>query len=424
MKDRVAIRVGVMSFLSILLIAALLLWKSGLFLSLKGYELRAVFPSINGLILGADVRYRGVKVGRVTKIEPSPEHITVTFWVADDIKVPIGSKIKVFFDGLIGEKFLNILPNAAQSTYLKPGEQLSGISSSGLAEFIEIGAENLQSTQHILNHYDTLLTSDEVTNRLLNTLKAIEEMAISLSLVSQELAVLSSRSSPELGQTVSNLLALSKTLKQSSDSLLLDGKLVGQIRSISSSFESSSAGIETMVNRLNRLVSSENIDDMNQAIQGVSGVAGAMRGATGWLHSVSQSRLSAKLDAAPISSVATGAHYLAVLDWGGRRQFIRGGMMGATSEGSSGVVAQLGQRWGRHLATRVGYVQSKMGGGVDWDVTDGLQLSLDVYDPDMIKTDVRGRWGMNRNTDLLLTYRKAKNDQDYGVGLGVSFKME
>jgi len=419
MKDRVAIRVGVMSFISILLLVGLLIWKSGLFLSLNGYELVGVFPSINGLIQGADVRYRGVKVGKVVAITPSPANIEVRFWVQDGINVPKGSVVKVFFDGLIGEKFLNIIPKSTEKTMLTEGDRVQGISASGLAEFIELGADNLKSTQHILNHYDQLLTSQEVSNSLLNTIKAIEEMAIALSQTAHQLGMVSHRSGDEVSQMISQLLAVSKTMRQSGDALAGDGQWVAQLRSMTGAMASSAQGIQTMVNRMNGVVTTDNAQRMNQVLLDVSSLTGSLNGASRWL---SNSRIQGRLEAAPVSTVANGAHYTAAVDWGGRHRFVRGGVMGVPNQQGS-LVAQLGYHVDPQWDLRAGYIQSKAGAGVDWKPSRALEVSLDVYDPDAVKADLRGRWALTNATDLMVSLRRAAADQDYGVGMGVSFKM-
>ena len=98
------VKVGFVSFLMLSMIGALMMWQSTLLMRASGYELKGEFQNINGLLNGAEVRYRGFKVGRVSKVSPGPKKILVSFYVKDDIEVPQGSELRVIFDGLIGEK--------------------------------------------------------------------------------------------------------------------------------------------------------------------------------------------------------------------------------------------------------------------------------------------------------------------------------
>ena len=110
-NPKTAAKVGIFSFFVLLLIAFLIVWQSSIFLRASGNNFTGVFEGINGLLEGAPVRYRGFKVGYVAKIIPEIEDIKVEFWVNSDLKIPEGSTLKIAFDGLIGEKYLEIVAN-------------------------------------------------------------------------------------------------------------------------------------------------------------------------------------------------------------------------------------------------------------------------------------------------------------------------
>lgn len=88
----------------------------------QGTELRASFDHIDGLTIGSDVRIAGVKVGRVTgeRIDPSRFLATVAFTVGDGITLPTDSSASIVSEGLLGGKYLAIVPGGSD-TMLKPG---------------------------------------------------------------------------------------------------------------------------------------------------------------------------------------------------------------------------------------------------------------------------------------------------------------
>ena len=92
-------------------IVSLVLWKNSVFTRVKSYELIGEFEAINGLLENAIVKYRGYPIGRVTKIAPYQKNIQVHFFVQEDYKIPKGSTVKIIFDGLVGEKYMEIIPN-------------------------------------------------------------------------------------------------------------------------------------------------------------------------------------------------------------------------------------------------------------------------------------------------------------------------
>ncbi len=77
-----------------------------------GYTLNARFDRIDGLAVGSDVRVAGVKVGAVTEthIDPKTYQAVVAFAVRDSIKVPNDSSAQVTSDGLLGGRFLSLVP--------------------------------------------------------------------------------------------------------------------------------------------------------------------------------------------------------------------------------------------------------------------------------------------------------------------------
>ena len=77
-----------------------------------GYTLNARFDRIDGLAIGSDVRVAGVKVGTITEtqIDPKTYQALVTFDVRQSIKVPRDSSAQVTSDGLLGGRFLSLVP--------------------------------------------------------------------------------------------------------------------------------------------------------------------------------------------------------------------------------------------------------------------------------------------------------------------------
>ena len=93
LSNRSALVVGLISFAMVIAISILLIWKSGIALRVKGVEYVARMESIGGLLNGAEVRYRGLKVGRITKISPNPEDIRAFFRIKQGIEIPLDSNI-------------------------------------------------------------------------------------------------------------------------------------------------------------------------------------------------------------------------------------------------------------------------------------------------------------------------------------------
>ncbi len=74
-----------------------------------GYTVRSVFPSVDGLRVGADVRVNGVSVGSVRAIElDGDERPVVAFSVERGLDIPSDSQAAIRSDGLLGGAFLDL----------------------------------------------------------------------------------------------------------------------------------------------------------------------------------------------------------------------------------------------------------------------------------------------------------------------------
>ena len=92
----------------------------------SGYDLLAKFDRVDGLVVGADVRVSGIKVGAVTAqdIDPTNYQAVVTLTVRDDVKLPRDSSAEIIGDGLLGGKYVQITPGGDEAM-LKAGGVIS-----------------------------------------------------------------------------------------------------------------------------------------------------------------------------------------------------------------------------------------------------------------------------------------------------------
>jgi phospholipid/cholesterol/gamma-HCH transport system substrate-binding protein len=78
----------------------------------SGYELIARFDRVDGLQRGSDVRIGGIKVGTVIDqtLDPATYRAQVRFTMREDVEVPTDSSVSVAMDGLLGGKYLSLVP--------------------------------------------------------------------------------------------------------------------------------------------------------------------------------------------------------------------------------------------------------------------------------------------------------------------------
>lgn len=95
------------------------------------YTLNARFDRVDGLQVGSDVRISGIKVGKIIRqtIDPATFMAIVTFSLDDALKLPADSSAEIIGDGLLGSKFLALVPGSDSEMY-KEGDTITYTQSS------------------------------------------------------------------------------------------------------------------------------------------------------------------------------------------------------------------------------------------------------------------------------------------------------
>lgn len=77
-----------------------------------GYEITAQFSSVGGLDVGSDVRINGIKVGTVAgyNLDPVTFNAVVHLTILPDIKLPVDTAATIASEGLLGGKFIKLIP--------------------------------------------------------------------------------------------------------------------------------------------------------------------------------------------------------------------------------------------------------------------------------------------------------------------------
>ncbi|AVR46239.1 MCE family protein [Christiangramia fulva] len=122
------------------------------------------FENINGLQIGNNVRYSGINVGNVKKIEMLGERRILVEMMIDESTGKFIQKdaiASIGSDGLVGSMVLNIVPGNLNPAPVKSGDTI--------ASYSRIGADDMLSTLNVTNENAALLTSDllKITNKIL-----------------------------------------------------------------------------------------------------------------------------------------------------------------------------------------------------------------------------------------------------------------
>jgi phospholipid/cholesterol/gamma-HCH transport system substrate-binding protein len=100
------------------------------------YIIKARFDNITGLKEGSAVEIAGVPVGKVSKIYLDNNDAFVELFIEPDVRIQDDSIASIRTQGIIGDKYIKILPGGADEYIKSEGEILETESSIDLEELV------------------------------------------------------------------------------------------------------------------------------------------------------------------------------------------------------------------------------------------------------------------------------------------------
>ncbi len=419
-----SLKVGIITTLLITAIGVLILWKSDLKFRANGYKLIGSFENVAGLLKGADVRYRGYPVGRVSTIHPYPKHITVEFWVDRDVDIPEGSLAKIQFDGLVGENFLGIQPNEATHIFLKHNDTIQGDTGSDLANFLDLGSKNLVQTEAILTILRNLIGSDQNTTAFNNIISSVDTIATQLNEVVTKIN--NTNNTDSFTIIMRNMESLTKRLDRVSKAILDDGDFAGKSSKIMSDFADISAGLKSITDG----TTPQDIKSMISNLQSLSNRLNQLfpdkKGEGSNVLSTVSSIKVKTLASIRYSSPDKNTYYDANLGFNGGKYFFNMGF--GNREGINQFLHfQQGIKFNKYIATRIGLFYQKTGLAFDLYPNARTNLSVEIYESlseraEDFEVDLVARYKLRKDLDFIMGLRKNQSNRQFNnVDTGMSY---
>jgi len=132
-KTKLELKVGIFVFIGMVILVIFILSIGGFKTWSSGYRINVNFNFVNGVKVGAPVRFAGVDVGEVKKIklefvpQESRSNVCLMIWVRDVIKIPADSTVWVNTLGLLGEKYVEIIPGKDYAHPVKENGFMTGV---------------------------------------------------------------------------------------------------------------------------------------------------------------------------------------------------------------------------------------------------------------------------------------------------------
>jgi phospholipid/cholesterol/gamma-HCH transport system substrate-binding protein len=171
-KGRAETLVGIFLFTGLAILGVLVVTFGRMGTALKApYQLTVLFSNVGGLASGADVMLAGAKVGFIAgdpKLVGESYRVAVRLKIQQEVKIPRNSRFSVGSANLLGDKYIEILPNAEMdpNDVLQPGDIIEGSRSGGFEELAARGGEVMDQLSASLKSIQALTTT--INQKLLN----------------------------------------------------------------------------------------------------------------------------------------------------------------------------------------------------------------------------------------------------------------
>lgn len=185
------LKVGIFVFIGLVILTWFVLWIGDFKIIKHGYHVRVSFGFANGVKVGAPLRLAGVDVGEVKEIKLTHDGsgkntVYLTTWLDSDIQIPRDSRAWVNTLGLLGEKYLEIIPGKDYKNVMKENDCLLGEDPISVQEVTDLAKDvvlqakdTLSSLQSVLNNMDGVLEGKGTLGKFLTDEKLytdLEEM--------------------------------------------------------------------------------------------------------------------------------------------------------------------------------------------------------------------------------------------------------
>ena len=392
-------------------------------------EVSARFPSVAGLDRKAAVRIAGVRIGKVETIDLDGSEAVLQLSLDPNVRLHEGAWAQITSLGMLGDKYVEIIPGDATAPLLRSGAELGGTTSPSFDDVMRVATEIGEDVK-------------EVTEALRGSIGgpqgevAIEEIVANIRDLTASLKILIAENQANVNATTENFKEFSATLRTEMPRITeklntladqLNGVVgenredlnasMGNIRELTAKLQVSAENLNQITGKIasgegsiGKLVNDETtVDNLNQTLDSIEGgidtlnetmgryrryqLEVALRGEA--LPSTDQSRLAFGFDLwttenrffrlegvdMPYGRVRTDTQYVTTTYPDGSQESYLEEKIKTSDK--IGINAQVGYRVFPNTIVRAGLIESSGGVGIDHSFKLGkrpMSLIFEAYD--------------------------------------------
>lgn len=409
------VKVGIFTIVGFALIFAMAVFIGKIDLGgVRGDAFSIFFTSADGIAVGNQVRYAGIRAGRVESLELLPSGIQVVVRLEPGVKVPEGSVVLLGTEGIMGARYVGIQPPAnPNGKFLKPGTLINGYAPPNIDDMMASLTGLLGQVEDVVKNVNAIAGAPETQESLKLAIVNLGLMSENLRLASENLNHLSQASGGDIQAIVRNMRIASDEMRLIMTNISEDGKAGEDVRQILKDMQS-------IVGRMDRIT---------ESVEGLATDPQTIHDLKTTLHNASQaSERVNRILGGGSGTRSTSEQPGERKSSGGKRKFFQGGVdftyspdesdwrgdanvtigghkfvrIGAQDIGEDNHVEFQAGVWRGPVAFRAGVFESKLGAGIDWQPHKRVKFSADAYDPNDFKYRLRSEFGLTKDNSTAL----------------------
>ena len=417
-------KVGIFTVIGLVLLTAIVLYLSGFNPAKEDdYSFDITFNQVTGLKPGAGVSYAGIAVGRVQAIEAYKDKAKVTVEIRGGTQIAKDSLFTINSDGLMGEKFISIMPPQHPSgVYLAGGESVQGVDEKGLDYLLAQAGTTLVDVQELIKSMNTILGNKNVQNSLVQTAVNLNELTGNMNELMRVMSNLAVNNQQDIDKMIRNLSAMTASMASAADEIdsMLndfsgDGQTAENMKTAIANLAATSQSIQKMAANMEPVIADPATAQKLQNI--IDNASDISTRADTMMNKVSNIKVKTGVDALYSGGESDWAVNADVRVYSNPNSFL---LIGADDIGGddSGTNLQVGTGNGTFTG-RGGLIDDKVGVGIDFKTSDKTQFSVDAYDPDDLRVKLRGQYELADDTYLIGQIKDVNDSDDRAAYLGL-----
>ena len=394
------------------------------------YILYAGFRQVIGLEPQATVRLSGVPIGTVKNIANDGGGVTVTMDVKPNVKIPKNSKVTIASSGVMGEKFVNILPAADNGNYLENGDYLFGVDEMGMDSMFE-------SLNKVMDRVETLLISANEIVGDKTFQKSVVDMSQNMKQASEHmnglmasLERISTGNEGNVNQIMEQMNSILRGMNATManvehmttnlDKFAGDPQTVADLKTTLTNISNTSKNIANMAENMNKVAGDPKVaEDMKATISNARSLterADKMLGKVqGKMDKVSKIDVTPSVDVLYSGSASNWNTNFNLNVTSGKTSLD----VGAEDIGDhTKFNAQVGKRF-NDLGARAGIIAGKPGVGLDAYAGSKWKFSAEAYDPNDAKLRLKSQYKVAKSTYILGEWHDVTDNDNRAAYVGI-----